>query len=108
MLSNEKLKKNTSSSHESGLFSSLSQVTNQTLAFSFIIQQDISVRNLQPAIVKVYDYYETGEPEMVMDPCGFVLLTVPQYVDQAGPKSQTSIFSVPNADISGIWHHTHC
>ena len=108
MLSNEKLKKNTSSSHESGLFSSLSQVTNQTLAFSFIIQQDIPVRNLQPAIVKVYDYYETGEPEMVMDPCGFVLLTVPQYVDQAGPKSQTSIFSVPNADISGIWHHTHC
>ncbi|XP_036037835.1 murinoglobulin-2-like [Onychomys torridus] len=37
------------------------QVTNQTLAFSFIIQQDIPVRNLQPAIVKVYDYYETDE-----------------------------------------------
>lgn len=39
----------------------LDQVTNQTLAFSFIIQQDIPVRNLQPAIVKVYDYYETDE-----------------------------------------------
>ncbi|XP_037060073.1 murinoglobulin-1-like isoform X6 [Peromyscus leucopus] len=37
------------------------QVTNQTLAFSFVIQQDIPVRNLQPAIVKVYDYYETDE-----------------------------------------------
>ncbi|XP_076796626.1 murinoglobulin-1-like isoform X2 [Arvicanthis niloticus] len=39
----------------------LDQVTNQTLAFSFIIQQDIPVRNLQPAIVKVYDYYETDD-----------------------------------------------
>ncbi|XP_076423996.1 murinoglobulin-1-like isoform X1 [Peromyscus maniculatus bairdii] len=37
------------------------QVTNKTLAFSFVIQQDIPVRNLQPAIVKVYDYYETDE-----------------------------------------------
>ncbi|XP_035316208.1 murinoglobulin-2-like isoform X1 [Cricetulus griseus] len=37
------------------------QVTNQTLTFSFVIQQDIPVRNLQPAIVKVYDYYETDE-----------------------------------------------
>ncbi|XP_031239919.1 murinoglobulin-1-like [Mastomys coucha] len=39
----------------------LDQVTNHTLAFSFITQQDIPVRNLQPAIVKVYDYYETDE-----------------------------------------------
>ncbi|XP_076796628.1 murinoglobulin-1-like isoform X1 [Arvicanthis niloticus] len=39
----------------------LDQVTNQTLAFSFIIQQDIPVKNLQPAIVKVYDYYETDD-----------------------------------------------
>ncbi|OBS67847.1 hypothetical protein A6R68_03612, partial [Neotoma lepida] len=37
------------------------QVTNQTLSFSFVIQQDIPVKNLQPAIVKVYDYYETDE-----------------------------------------------
>ncbi|XP_075838984.1 alpha-1-inhibitor 3-like [Microtus pennsylvanicus] len=37
------------------------QVTNQTLTFSFVIQQDIPVMNLQPAIVKVYDYYETDE-----------------------------------------------
>uniref|UniRef100_A0A8C6RXJ9 Alpha-2-macroglobulin n=1 Tax=Nannospalax galili TaxID=1026970 RepID=A0A8C6RXJ9_NANGA len=39
----------------------LDQVTNQTLNFSFTVQQDIPVRNLQPALVKVYDYYETGE-----------------------------------------------
>ncbi|KAM7335442.1 hypothetical protein ACRRTK_005919 [Alexandromys fortis] len=37
------------------------QMTNQTLTFSFVIQQDIPVMNLQPAIVKVYDYYETDE-----------------------------------------------
>ncbi|CAH7186921.1 murinoglobulin-1 [Phodopus roborovskii] len=37
------------------------QVTNQILTFSFVIEQDIPVRNLQPAIVKVYDYYETDE-----------------------------------------------
>ncbi|CAO2606455.1 Mug2, partial [Lemmus lemmus] len=44
------------------------QVTNQTLAFSFIVQQDIPVMNLQPAIVNVYDYYETGEQEIRKDP----------------------------------------
>ncbi|CAO2606459.1 Mug1 [Lemmus lemmus] len=50
------------------LFFSLCQVTNQTLAFSFIVQQDIPVMNLQPAIVNVYDYYETGEQEIRKDP----------------------------------------
>ncbi|KAH0521189.1 Murinoglobulin-1 [Microtus ochrogaster] len=40
------------------------QMTNQTLTFSFVIQQDIPVMNLQPAIVKVYDYYETGQTHM--------------------------------------------
>uniref|UniRef100_A0A8I5N100 Uncharacterized protein n=1 Tax=Papio anubis TaxID=9555 RepID=A0A8I5N100_PAPAN len=35
------------------------QVTNQTLSFSFMVLQDIPVRDLKPAIVKVYDYYET-------------------------------------------------
>ncbi|XP_038176281.1 murinoglobulin-1-like isoform X2 [Arvicola amphibius] len=39
----------------------MDQVTNQTLTFSFVVQQDIPVINLQPAIVKVYDYYETDE-----------------------------------------------
>ncbi|XP_055463938.1 murinoglobulin-1-like, partial [Psammomys obesus] len=50
----------------------LDQVTNQTLAFSFIIQQDIPVKNLQPAIVKVYDYYETDEAAFAgySVPCG--------------------------------------
>ncbi|XP_010606099.1 alpha-1-inhibitor 3-like isoform X2 [Fukomys damarensis] len=37
------------------------QVTNETLSFSFTVVQDIPVRNLKPALVKVYDYYETGE-----------------------------------------------
>uniref|UniRef100_A0A8C4MJE1 Alpha-2-macroglobulin n=1 Tax=Equus asinus TaxID=9793 RepID=A0A8C4MJE1_EQUAS len=36
-------------------------VTSQTLSFSFTVVQDIPVRDLKPAIVKVYDYYETGE-----------------------------------------------
>ncbi|XP_073932206.1 alpha-2-macroglobulin-like isoform X2 [Castor canadensis] len=39
----------------------LDQVTSQTLSFSFTVQQDIPVRNLKPALVKVYDYYETDE-----------------------------------------------
>uniref|UniRef100_A0A8D2AJW3 PZP alpha-2-macroglobulin like n=1 Tax=Sciurus vulgaris TaxID=55149 RepID=A0A8D2AJW3_SCIVU len=37
------------------------QVTNQTQSFSFTVLQDIPVRGLKPAIVKVYDYYETDE-----------------------------------------------
>ncbi|XP_045042887.2 pregnancy zone protein [Desmodus rotundus] len=37
------------------------QVTHQTLSFSFTVLQDIPVRDLKPAIVKVYDYYETDE-----------------------------------------------
>ncbi|XDB50791.1 hypothetical protein AB1E18_004353 [Capra hircus] len=36
--------------------------TNQTLSFSFCVLQDIPVGNLQPAIMKVYDYYKTDEP----------------------------------------------
>uniref|UniRef100_A0A8C0XBL4 Alpha-2-macroglobulin n=1 Tax=Castor canadensis TaxID=51338 RepID=A0A8C0XBL4_CASCN len=46
----------------------LDQVTSQTLSFSFTVQQDIPVRNLKPALVKVYDYYETGEQERTKDP----------------------------------------
>ncbi|KAM8776857.1 pregnancy zone protein-like [Rhynchonycteris naso] len=37
------------------------EVTEQTLSFSFTVLQDIPVRDLKPAIVKVYDYYETDE-----------------------------------------------
>ncbi|XP_006164926.1 pregnancy zone protein isoform X2 [Tupaia chinensis] len=37
------------------------ELTNQTLSFSFSVEQDIQVKNLQPATVKVYDYYETDE-----------------------------------------------
>uniref|UniRef100_A0A8C0ZZC4 Pregnancy zone protein n=1 Tax=Castor canadensis TaxID=51338 RepID=A0A8C0ZZC4_CASCN len=34
---------------------------NQILSFSFLVEQDIQVKNLKPAIVKAYDYYETDE-----------------------------------------------
>ncbi|GAB1291242.1 Murinoglobulin-2 [Apodemus speciosus] len=67
-------------------------VTNQTLAFSFIIQQDIPVKNLQPAIVKAYDYYET---EMKW-----------RSLNTAAPAAQTNrIFETPpicGQGISGI------
>ncbi|XP_016077346.1 PREDICTED: alpha-2-macroglobulin-like [Miniopterus natalensis] len=39
----------------------LNEVTNQTLSLSFTVLQDIPVRDLKPAVVKVYDYYETDE-----------------------------------------------
>ncbi|XP_006164927.1 pregnancy zone protein [Tupaia chinensis] len=37
------------------------QMTNQTRSFSFTALQDIPVRDLKAATVKVYDYYETDE-----------------------------------------------
>uniref|UniRef100_A0A8C2MXY6 PZP, alpha-2-macroglobulin like n=1 Tax=Cricetulus griseus TaxID=10029 RepID=A0A8C2MXY6_CRIGR len=37
------------------------KLTNHTLSFSFLVEQDIPVENLKPAPVKVYDYYETDE-----------------------------------------------
>ncbi|XP_036614485.1 alpha-2-macroglobulin-like [Trichosurus vulpecula] len=37
------------------------KMTNQTLSFSFSVTQDIPVRDLKPAVVKIYDYYETDE-----------------------------------------------
>ena len=87
-------------------------MTNQTLAFSFIIQQDIPVKNLQPAIVKVYDYYETGEQETVVDPKKLVVFVIVldfflHYVAKASPNTQSSWLSLPKADIIGICHHTH-
>lgn len=39
----------------------LEKVTNQMLSLSFTVVQDIPVRDLKSAIVKVYDYYETDE-----------------------------------------------
>ncbi|EQB79008.1 hypothetical protein CB1_001683078 [Camelus ferus] len=39
----------------------LDKVTNQTVSLSFTVLQDVPVRDLKPAIVKVYDYYETDE-----------------------------------------------
>ncbi|XP_023372853.1 alpha-2-macroglobulin isoform X2 [Otolemur garnettii] len=39
----------------------LDKVSNQTISLSFTVLQDIPVRDLKPAIVKVYDYYETDE-----------------------------------------------
>ncbi|XP_073932203.1 pregnancy zone protein-like isoform X3 [Castor canadensis] len=37
------------------------KLTKQILSFSFLVEQDIQVKNLKPAIVKAYDYYETDE-----------------------------------------------
>nr|XP_032641607.1 LOW QUALITY PROTEIN: alpha-2-macroglobulin-like [Chelonoidis abingdonii] len=39
----------------------IEQVSNVTQSFSFAVEQDFPVRNLKPAVVKVYDYYETDE-----------------------------------------------
>uniref|UniRef100_A0A8C5K4P7 Alpha-2-macroglobulin n=1 Tax=Jaculus jaculus TaxID=51337 RepID=A0A8C5K4P7_JACJA len=39
----------------------LDKVSNQTVSLSFTVLQDIPVRGLKPAVVKVYDYYETDE-----------------------------------------------
>uniref|UniRef100_A0A8D0GSH3 Alpha-macroglobulin receptor-binding domain-containing protein n=1 Tax=Sphenodon punctatus TaxID=8508 RepID=A0A8D0GSH3_SPHPU len=39
----------------------LEQVSNVTQSYSFTVEQDVSVQRLKPALVKVYDYYETGE-----------------------------------------------
>ncbi|VTJ84672.1 Hypothetical predicted protein, partial [Marmota monax] len=37
----------------------LRKLTNQALSFSFLVEQDMQVKNLKPAIVKAYNYYET-------------------------------------------------
>ncbi|XP_058936266.1 pregnancy zone protein-like [Kogia breviceps] len=37
------------------------ELTHQSLSFSFSVEQDIPVKNLKPATVKAYDYYETEE-----------------------------------------------
>ncbi|NWH17594.1 A2ML1 protein, partial [Grus americana] len=39
----------------------LDQLTKEEAAFAFTAMQDFPVRNLQPATVTLYDYYETGE-----------------------------------------------
>uniref|UniRef100_A0A8C4M920 Pregnancy zone protein n=1 Tax=Equus asinus asinus TaxID=83772 RepID=A0A8C4M920_EQUAS len=47
------------------------QLTNQTLSFTFSVEQRIQIKNLKPATVKAYDYYETEEftIEEYSDPC---------------------------------------
>lgn len=39
----------------------LPQVSNVTQSFSFAVELDVPVQGLKPAVVKVYDYYVTGE-----------------------------------------------
>ncbi|XP_026644001.1 alpha-2-macroglobulin isoform X2 [Microtus ochrogaster] len=39
----------------------LDKVSNQNINLSFTVQQDILIKDLKPAIVKVYDYYEKDE-----------------------------------------------
>uniref|UniRef100_G1KY82 Alpha-2-macroglobulin n=1 Tax=Anolis carolinensis TaxID=28377 RepID=G1KY82_ANOCA len=48
----------TSSSH---VLIYLEKVTNATQSYTFTIEQDVPVQGLKPALVKVYDYYETDE-----------------------------------------------
>uniref|UniRef100_A0A8C4M5K2 Pregnancy zone protein-like n=1 Tax=Equus asinus asinus TaxID=83772 RepID=A0A8C4M5K2_EQUAS len=36
------------------------ELTNQTLSFTFSVEQRIQIKNLKPATVKAYDYYETA------------------------------------------------
>nr|XP_044612248.1 pregnancy zone protein-like isoform X1 [Equus asinus] len=47
------------------------ELTNQTLSFTFSVEQRIQIKNLKPATVKAYDYYETEEftIEEYSDPC---------------------------------------
>ncbi|XP_043377898.1 alpha-2-macroglobulin isoform X1 [Chelonia mydas] len=39
----------------------MEQVSNVTQSFFFTVEQDFPVQSLKPALVKVYDYYETDE-----------------------------------------------
>ncbi|NXU52220.1 A2MG protein, partial [Turnix velox] len=39
----------------------LEKLSSETVSFSFSVERDVPVRDLKPALVKVYDYYETGE-----------------------------------------------
>uniref|UniRef100_A0A1B8Y5N9 Alpha-macroglobulin receptor-binding domain-containing protein n=1 Tax=Xenopus tropicalis TaxID=8364 RepID=A0A1B8Y5N9_XENTR len=39
----------------------LDELGHEPLHLSFMVEQDIEVKNLKPATVKVYDYYETGK-----------------------------------------------
>lgn len=39
----------------------LDKVSNRTINLTFAVQQDVPVKDLKPAIVKVYDYYEKDE-----------------------------------------------
>ncbi|XP_063290826.1 alpha-2-macroglobulin-like [Pelobates fuscus] len=39
----------------------LDELGHTPLRLSFMVEQDIEVKNLKPATVKIYDYYETGE-----------------------------------------------
>ncbi|XP_063290827.1 alpha-2-macroglobulin-like [Pelobates fuscus] len=50
----------------------LDELGHTPLNLSFIVEQDIEVKNLKPASVKIYDYYETGEYAIAEynSPCG--------------------------------------
>ncbi|XP_032998001.1 alpha-2-macroglobulin-like [Lacerta agilis] len=39
----------------------LEKVTNMTQSYTFTVEQDVPVQNLKPAVIRVYDYYETDE-----------------------------------------------
>uniref|UniRef100_G3U1C7 Pregnancy zone protein-like n=1 Tax=Loxodonta africana TaxID=9785 RepID=G3U1C7_LOXAF len=52
------------------------ELTSQNLSFSFSVEQNIKVKNLKPAKIKAYDYYETDE------------LTIEQYSAPCSAESQ--------------------
>ncbi|GAB5573521.1 pregnancy zone protein [Prionailurus iriomotensis] len=60
------------------------QVTNQTVSFSFTVLQDIPVRDLKPAIVKVYDYYEPDESAIAeyIAPCSTAMQSMAMFEDR--------------------------
>ncbi|XP_034641885.1 alpha-2-macroglobulin-like protein 1 isoform X3 [Trachemys scripta elegans] len=49
----------------------LDQLNKETQTYSFTMSQDIPVKDLKPAVVKVYDYYQPDEQATVeyTDPC---------------------------------------
>ncbi|OCT71331.1 hypothetical protein XELAEV_18034310mg [Xenopus laevis] len=52
----------------------LNELGHNPINFFFMVEQDIVVKNLKPAIVKVYDYYETAEHSVTEynSPCSSV------------------------------------
>lgn len=42
---------------------------DETKMYSVTLEEDVPVRNLKPAVVKVYDYYQTSERVITREFC---------------------------------------